>query len=131
MIGVDTNVLVRYVAQDDPEQCKAVNALFEQASTKSKLFISAAVVVECLWVLAGRYQLSDEQAKDFIRFLQGSKKVSLERSEMFSKIIALDDVKAKDIADVIIASIALDAGCSEFFTFDIKLKRLIKSLPIQ
>jgi len=128
MIGIDTNVLVRYVAQDDTEQCRLVNELFEQASAKNKLFISVVVVVECLWVLVGRYQLNDEQARSFIRSLLTSKKVSLERSEMFMTVLAKSDLKAKEMADVIIASTAFSAGCEEFFTFDAKLARLVDSL---
>ena len=125
MIGVDTNVLVRYIAQDDPEQCKKVNELFEQASAKNKLFVSSVVVVECIWVLAGCYQLSDAQARDFIQFLLSSKKVSLERSEMFATLLDKGEIKVRRLADVVIAQIAFDAGCQEFFTFDKKLKRLI------
>jgi len=128
MIGIDTNVLVRYVAQDDAEQCRMVNELFGQASPKNKLFVSAVVVVECIWVLVGRYQLTDEQARDFIRFLLTSKKVSLERSDMFSKLIAKGNLKAKEFADAIIASIAFDAGCEEFYTFDLKLATLVTRL---
>ncbi len=131
MIGIDTNVLVRYVAQDDAEQCKVVNELFEQASTKNKLFVSAVVIVESLWVLLSHYKITDVQARDFIRLLLTSKKVSLERSELFAKLIAENKIKAKDMADAIIASIAFDAGCTEFFTFDVKLKRLISLLDEQ
>jgi len=125
VIGVDTNVLVRYVAQDDVEQCKKVNELFGRASAKNKLFVSTVVVVECLWVLAGRYHLTDTQAKEFIQFLLTSKKVSLERSEMFAAILAKGDIKVKQLTDAIIAAVAFDAGCGEFFTFDAKLKRLV------
>ncbi len=128
MIGVDTNVLVRYVAQDDVEQCRVVNELFDQASTKNKLFVSAVVMVESLWVLLSHYKITDAQARNFIRLLLSSKKVSLERSELFTKIIAEDKIKAKDMTDAIIASIAFDAGCTEFFTFDVKCKRLISIL---
>ena len=127
MIGVDTNVLVRYMAQDDPEQCKAVNGLFEQASARNKVFVSVAVVVECLWVLNGRYRITDEQAHGFIRFLHSSKKVSLERPDVFSKVLAHKGTKAKDMDGLILAYTALDAGCSEFFTFDRRLNRLMST----
>jgi len=125
MIGIDTNVLVRYVAQDDAEQCRVVNELFKQASAKNKLFVSVVVVVECLWVLVGRYQLNDEQAREFIHSLLASKKVSLERSEMFKSLLARSELKANEMVDAIIASTAFDSGCNEFFTFDTKLARLV------
>jgi len=125
MIGIDTSVLVRYVAQDDAEQCRVVNELFEQASAKNKLFVSVVVVVECLWVLVGHYHLTDEQAYAFIQSLLVSKKVSLERSGMFMALLAKNNFKAKELADTIIASTALDAGCEKFFTFDAKLASLV------
>ena len=126
MIGIDTNVLVRYVVQDDAEQCLAVNELFGSASAKNKLFVSTVVVVESIWVLTRRYHATNEQIMYLLRFLLESKKVSLERPEVFATLITHDDLKSKEIADAIIASIAFDAGCKEFFTFDAKLKRLVE-----
>ena len=124
MIGIDTNVLVRYVAQDDAEQCQEVNRLFEQASARNRLFISVVVVVESIWVLRRRYQLTSEQVLELIRSLAASKKVSLERTEMFTGLLSQTGLKARDITDAIIAAIAKDVGCDQFFTFDKKLARL-------
>ena len=56
MIGLDTNVLVRYVVQDDPEQAQVANRLIEgQCTRESPGFVSGLVLAELVWVLLGAY----------------------------------------------------------------------------
>ena len=56
MIGLDTNVLVRYVTQDDPVQSPKASALIESLTTVSPGFVSLVSVVELVWVLQSCYQ---------------------------------------------------------------------------
>jgi len=58
MIALDTNVLVRYVVQDDPAQSPKATALMESLSEDSPCFISLVVLAEMVWVLQGAYQAS-------------------------------------------------------------------------
>ena len=56
MIGLDTNVLVRYVTQDDPVQSPKASRLIESLTTASPGFVSLVSVVELVWVLQSSYQ---------------------------------------------------------------------------
>lgn len=50
MIGLDTNVLVRYLAQDDPTQSPRATEIIEQEISKEKPgYISSVVLVETVW----------------------------------------------------------------------------------
>jgi predicted nucleic-acid-binding protein len=49
MIGLDTNVLVRYLVQDDPEQSAAAGSLFDTFTAEAPGFISAVSIVELVW----------------------------------------------------------------------------------
>ena len=51
MIGLDTNVLVRYITQDDPIQSEQANVLFESFSTVSESYVSVVSLIELVWVL--------------------------------------------------------------------------------
>ena len=58
MTGLDTNVLVRYLTQDEPRQSRRANALVaEAAAGGDRLFVSAVVLCELVWVLRGAYSL--------------------------------------------------------------------------
>ncbi len=61
MIGLDTNVLVRYIAQDDPIQSSKATELIEQLSDAEPGFISLVSIVELVWVMQGRYSATKEE----------------------------------------------------------------------
>lgn len=88
MIGLDTNLLVRFLTRDDPEQAAAVDALFEGLSEAAPGLISREVVVELVWVLERAYGFEREaigrmlfgllEAKEFV--VEGADRVGLAAS---------------------------------------------------
>ena len=56
-IGLDTNVLVRYVAQDDSKQSPAATRLIESLTADAPGYVSVVSVVELVWVLTDCYAL--------------------------------------------------------------------------
>ena len=58
MIGLDTNVLARYVMQDDPRQSPRATRLMESLSAEAPGFVSVVTLVELVWVLSGSYGLN-------------------------------------------------------------------------
>jgi len=88
MIGLDTNVLVRYLTQDDPKQAaRATRVVEEELSENVPGFIGLMVLVETVWVLQRLYGASAEES-------------------------------SCGFADAIPAAAALIAGCSKTLTFD-------------
>lgn len=125
MIGLDTNVLVRYLTQDDPTQsAKAAEIIERQLTEQSPGFLSVVVMVETVWVLDRAYRLpADEIAAALERILQTDVFSVENEQEVFTAMIALKDGHGS-FADALIAGLSAKAGCSFTLTFDYKALRL-------
>ena len=125
MIGLDTNILVRYLAQDDPIQSAKANQIIERRLTEENPgFVSTVVMVETVWVLDRAYGLgSGEIAEAIERMLQIDVLVVENEPEIFTAMIALKQGKGS-FADAIILALGARAGCSYTLTFDRKASRL-------
>ena len=125
MIGLDTNILVRYLAQDDPIQSPVATDIFEFRLTEGNPgFISTVAMVETVWVLDRAYGLSDDEiARDLERMLQADTLVVENEQQVFTAMIALKE-GIGSFADAIIAALGTRAGCSCTLTFDKTALRL-------
>jgi predicted nucleic-acid-binding protein len=93
MIGLDTNILVRYLAQDDPVQSPKARELIEQQLTEENPgFLSVVVMAETVWVLDRAYGLADHAIAAAIeRTLQADVLVVESEQEVFAAMIALKE----------------------------------------
>jgi predicted nucleic-acid-binding protein len=125
VIGLDTNVLVRYLAQDDPVQSGQATELIERRlSGENPGFVSVVAMVETAWVLDRAYHLADHEIAAAIeRMLQADILVVENEQEVFTAMTALKEGRGS-FADAIIAALAAAAGCSRTLTFDRKALRL-------
>jgi len=119
MIGLDTNVLVRYLAQDDPVQTpKATDLLERQLNEDNPGFVSVVTMVETVWVLERAYRLKPpEVAAAVERMLQAEVLLVESEQEVFTAMIALKE-ETGSFADALIAALGAKAGCSHSLTFD-------------
>ena len=125
MIGVDTNVLVRYLAQDDPAQSAGATRFFEEeigAGTPG--FISGIVLCELIWVLEGAYGADRDAQAVVVERLLSVAALIVERPEATARAVQVFQASSADFADCLIAEIAGDSGCSETVTFDRATARL-------
>jgi len=124
MIGLDTNVLVRYLTQDDPIQSRAATEVIERRLTaQNPGYISIVAMVETVWVLDRAYRLAAGKIAAAVeRMLQADAFVVENEQEVFTAMIALK--KGHSFADAIIAALGAKAGCSFALTFDQKALRL-------
>jgi predicted nucleic-acid-binding protein len=124
MIGLDTNVLVRYLAQDDPVQSRKAAEIIERGLTEQNPgFISVVAMVETVWVLDRAYHLATHKIAAAVeRMLQADTFVVENEQQVFTAMIALK--KGHSFADAIIAALGAKAGCSFTLTFDQKALRL-------
>src|SRR5690348_5561534 len=106
MIGLDTNVLVRYIAQDDPVQSKIATDFIEgRLSASAPGFISIVAMTETAWVLERAYRLSGEEVARVIeRTLQTEVLVVESEQEVFTATIALKEGRGS-FADALIAAL--------------------------
>jgi predicted nucleic-acid-binding protein len=126
MIGLDTNVLVRYLAQDDPVQSPRATNLIEHRLTEAEPgFISVVAMVETAWVLERAYGLTAGEISVAIeRTLQIDVLVVEHEQEVFTALNALKQ-GGFSFADALIAALGREAGCSHTATFDRKAARLV------
>ena len=118
MIGLDTNVLVRYVMQDDPQQSPRATQLVEALSAEEPGFVPVIALVELVWVLSGSYGLDRKQLATVIDTLLRSKELVIDRAELVAQALQRYSSSSADFADALIERIAAAAGCTATVTFD-------------
>jgi predicted nucleic-acid-binding protein len=124
MIGLDTNVLVRYFTQDDPIQSPRAIELIERLDEDNPGFVSVVAMVEMAWVLERAYGLVDQELAAIIeRLLQAPVLVIEDEVEVFTALTALKEGRG-DFADALLGGLGQRAGCSVTFTFDHRAARL-------
>lgn len=118
MTGLDTNVLVRYLAQDDEEQLRAVLRLLLKKG--ALFFVADLVLVEVCWVLRGLYEWTDDEVADAFERLLTIQNLAFENESRIRK--ALRGMRAgADFPDELIVDRCQDAGCRRMATFDKEL----------
>ncbi len=118
MIGLDTNVLVRYIMQDDIKQSPLATRMVESLSAESPGFVPLVAVVELAWVLSSAYELSRPQMIEAFEGLLRTKELVVEDAETVWKGLRLLGRTGGDFADSLIACSAEAAGCAKTMTFD-------------
>jgi predicted nucleic-acid-binding protein len=125
MIGLDTNILIRYLTQDDPVQSRKATEIIERRLTEEDPgFVSIVAMVETVWVLDRAYSLAaHEIAAAVERVLQTDVLVVENEQEVFTAMIAVKEGQGS-FADAVIAALGAKASCSCTLTFDQKALRL-------
>ncbi len=118
MIGLDTNVLVRYIMQDDALQAAKATSLLENLTADTPGWISLVSIVELVWVLAAAYGLGLDQILDALEALLSTKELRVERAEVAWKALRACRSAKADFADCLISSCATSSGCERIMTFD-------------
>jgi predicted nucleic-acid-binding protein len=118
VIGLDTNVLVRYMMQDDGRQSPLATRIVESLSAESPGFVPLVVIVELGWVLSSAYELERNQLVEAFEALLRTKELVVERGEIVWKALRLFQRANGDFADCLITCSAEAAGCAKTMTFD-------------
>jgi predicted nucleic-acid-binding protein len=131
MIGLDSNILVRYLTQDDPIQSPKATAIIERRLTEENPgFVCIVAMAETVWVLDRAYGLAmHEIAAAIERMLQTDVLVVENEQEVFTAMIALKEGHGS-FADALIVALGARVGCSRTLTFDQKALRLPGSEPV-
>ncbi|WP_322027941.1 type II toxin-antitoxin system VapC family toxin [Burkholderia sp. BCC1977] len=125
MIGLDTNVLVRYFAQDDEVQSKKATLLMESLSAERPGYVSQVALVEVVWVLGRCYGVEREQMKDIIDSMIATKELIIESADTVRKALRVFAASAKaDFADCLIERSGHVAECEYTATFDVTASKV-------
>ena len=125
MIGLDTNILVRYLTQDDQEQAKkAVKLIESNLSQKQSMFINNIVFCELIWVLERGYKYSKQQIASAIRILLSAQEFAFEQLD--SLWIALDKYEKDniDFSDALIGELNKSYKCTHTYSFDTQASKM-------
>ena len=125
MIGLDSNILLRYVTQDDPVQAAPATHVMEHRLTEQDPgFISVVAMVETVWVLERSYRFGSPRIVAAIELMLEAETLVVENErEVFTAMIALKEGRGS-FADALIGALCAKAGCSHVVTFDERALRL-------
>lgn len=120
MVGLDTNVLVRYLSRDDENQWQQASQLIESGQL---CFIANIVLCELVWVLRGNpYKFGKDEILNTLEMMLQSPAFEFEnRSAVYQALHRAKQGRA-DFSDYLIGVSARQAGCQETMTFDQKLR---------
>jgi predicted nucleic-acid-binding protein len=118
MIGLDTNVLIRYLTDDDPSQTALANAVMDSLTPEAPGFLSTVVIAEVIWVLERFYRFSKSETIQTLETLLRSKELIVERAEIVGQALGNFKTTRSDFADCLIERTGHAAGCHHTVTFD-------------
>lgn len=119
MIGLDTNVLVRYIMQDDPKNSSKANKLIESLDGDNPGYITMVSVIELYWVLTSCYELTGAQVGQALEAILRTKAFLVERADQVMRALRVFGEGKADFADCLIERSAAGAGCTQTMTFDV------------
>ncbi len=119
MTGLDTNVLVRYIMQDDARQAARATKLIEALSVEAPGYVTVVSVVELVWVLSSSYDLTKAQVVQAIDGLLRTKQFRVEQAEQVIRALRVYKAHNADFVDCLIERSAASAGCKRTMTFDV------------
>ncbi|MGB5339697.1 MAG: type II toxin-antitoxin system VapC family toxin [Gammaproteobacteria bacterium] len=125
MIGLDTNVVIRYLVQDDKKQSAAATRFIEKSlTTDAPGFINHISLCEIVWVLQRCYGVTKPQVREIIEGLLTTKQLNVENVEVTWKALRAFDANSANFCDALISQINIHSGCEYTVTFDKKAASL-------
>jgi predicted nucleic-acid-binding protein len=123
MRGLDTNVLVLYLAADDAERLATVEGLVKESErNREPFFLSTIMLCDLVWVLATRYDQPKAQIVRALEEILSMDHFRIEYDAVVRHSLELFRNGKGDFSDYLIAGICRQNGCRDFVTFDRALK---------
>ena len=119
MIALDTNVLLRYLAQDDSAQsARATEMIERRLSLRNPGFVSLVCILEIVWVLRSLYKRTRGEIAQHIEMMLAADSLEVQNEqEVYQAVIALRS-GAGSFEDALIGSLGMWRGCTATLTFD-------------
>jgi predicted nucleic-acid-binding protein len=119
MIALDSNVIIRYLVQDDVAQsARATHLIEEELSEAQQGFVTLIVLVETGWVLKRLYSVNELEWRQAVRDLLQIRQLAVESRDLVAGALARLGSKKGDLADALVTESSTRAGCSKVVTFD-------------
>ncbi len=125
MLGIDTNVLVRYLVRDDETQFEKASRLIKgEIGIGEAVFVSLPVLLETEWVLRSRYGLKKAEIVEAISGLLDATEIQFEAEPAIEESLKFWKDSTASFADCLIGAHNRRSGCRATATFDLKAARL-------
>ena len=118
MTGIDTNILVRFFAEDAPDQSRRADRFLQSLNPESPGFLSLVSIAELVWVLRSRYGIKKRQLIQYLEMLLNSSELVLESQVSVNQALGRFKSGKADFADCLIERSGALAGCTDTVTFD-------------
>jgi predicted nucleic-acid-binding protein len=121
MIGLDTNVLLRYLAQDDSAQSpRATEIITRRLSEEEPGFVSLVTILEVTWILRSLYQRSRQEIASDLEMILAADTLEVQNEQqVYHAVVALRNGTGT-FEDALIGSLGIWRGCSVTLTFNEK-----------
>lgn len=124
MIALDTNVLVRFLVEDDAEQALAALGLLEGLTAEQPAFVCREVMVELVWVLERVYRLPRTRIASVLQALIATKGLEIEAANDVARACSRYRLGEAGFADLMIVFAAERSRASPLYTFDQQFARI-------
>ena len=119
MKALDTNVLIRFLVNDDKAQGRKVKKLFEETEeVAGRFLITTPVVLEILWVLSAVYDFTREEILQALELLTQLPILEFEDYSSMQQLIRLGHATRADLPDLLIGLAGKSRGCETTLTFE-------------
>lgn len=116
-VGLDTNIVIRYLTQDDRKQSQQATKIIESLTDAEPGFISLVTLAEVSWVLRSAYAVGNADLANVIEKLLDSRELVIQDADIARRALAALQA-GHGFADALIAEAGIAAGCTETLTFD-------------
>ena len=124
MIGLDANVLVRYLMADEPHQGEQARAALESLTTEDPGYVNLAVLLETMWVLKRYFRVSGESIVSTVAGLLEVPTLKFQCDDDIRQAVRISQQFGHELPDCLIARLNTSAGCTKTVTFDRRATRL-------
>lgn len=119
MIGLDTNILVRYLVMDDKKQAEKASRYIESAADSGEqCFINVIVFCELIWVLESAYGYRKNEIADACENILVTKQFEFESKDLLRSALSEYRSGKADFADYLIGKVNKAKGCNHTISFD-------------
>lgn len=129
-IGVDTNVLLRMLVNDDVAQRERALAFGRTLGKNRQGFVSLGVLLELSWALRSSYRFSNKDILEAIRHIIGVKTFRIESFDTVVAALEYAEDRNADLADELISVHYAELGCRHTVTFDEKAARRVPGMEL-
>ncbi len=120
-VVIDTNLLVRFLTEDDPRKAKAVDDLLSRAGKgELRILIPSIVIAELVWVLESFYHMTPDEIAGLVEAILNTAGVEVTDKPILFSAVGLYRAKGMDFVDAWIMEFARNGGVNAIYTFDKK-----------